>query len=96
MCRPQTNQNSGVQPQGIKKNPPAHHKTVGSDLPNIVMKMEKQDVAIKLAFYNGNTMVEETELLYDIDRKIPNLVKPRNEALVHTSKYLLEAYATES
>ena len=57
--------------------------------------MEKQDAAIKLAFYNGNTMAEETELQYDIDRKTPNLVKPRNEALVHTSKYLLEAYATE-
>ena len=40
-------------------------------------------------------MLKETELQDAIGKKMPNLVKPRNEALVHPEEDLIEAYTTE-
>ena len=40
-------------------------------------------------------MTKETELQNTIGKKMPNLIKPLVEALVHPAAYLLEAYATE-
>ena len=59
------------------------------------MTTEEQDAATRVAFYNKDTMPKETELQDAIGKKTPNLVKPRNKALVHPAAYLLEAYATE-
>ena len=40
-------------------------------------------------------MTKETELQNTIGKKMPNLIKPLVEALVHPAAYLLEAYTTE-
>ena len=59
------------------------------------MTMEEQDVTIKVALYNEDTMLKETELQESIGKKIPNLVKPQNGYLLHPEADLLDTYATE-
>ena len=67
----------------------------GYDLSNIAMTTEEQDAAIRVAFYNEDTFPKETEHQDTIGKKIPNLLKPWNESIVHPPAYLIEAYATE-
>ena len=75
---------------------PPPHKTVVYDILNISMTMEEHDSAIKVALQKKVTMRKETELQDDIGKKITNLVKPQNAALVHPAADLLESYTTES
>ena len=55
------------------------------------MTTEEHDVAIRVEFHNGDTMLKETELQDTIGNKMPKLVKPQNEALTHTSADFLKA-----
>ena len=74
---------------------PEPHKTSGSNLQNIAMTAEEQEATIRLDFYNEDTMTNETGIQDTIGQKMPNLVKPWNEHLVHPAADLLEAYDTE-
>ena len=67
----------------------------GYNLPNISMKTEEQDANIRVAFYNEDTITKWTELQESIGKKIPNLVKPQNESLIHPAAGIIESYATE-
>ena len=74
---------------------PEPHKTSGSNLQNIAMTAEEQEATIRLDLYNEDTMTNETGIQDTIGQKMPNLVKPWNEHLVHPAADLLEAYDTE-
>ena len=50
----------------------------GYDLSNIAMTTEEQDAAVRVAFYNEDTIPKETEHQDTIGKKIPNLLKPWN------------------
>ena len=53
------------------------------------MKTEEQDASISMAFYNENKIPKETDLQDAIGKKMSNLGKFRNEALVHPSADLI-------
>ena len=59
------------------------------------MTMEDQYSSIRVDFYNEYKMPKQTEFKDAIGKKMTNLVKPWNEALVHPPETLLEAYTTE-
>ena len=58
------------------------------------MTTEEQNAAIRVAFYNDETMPQEKELETAIG-KIKKLVQPRKEALKHEAASLIDSYATE-
>ena len=74
---------------------PAPYKTAGYYLSKIATTTEEQNSAIRVAFHNEDTMPKETEIQDAIGKKMPNLIKPRNEPLVRPTADLLKAYATE-
>ena len=80
---------------GEENKAPGPHKTAGYEILNIEITTEEQDAVIRVAFHKEYTLLKETELQYTIGKKMPNLVKPRNEALVHPASDLLKAYTTE-
>ena len=59
------------------------------------MTTEEQYAAIRVALYNEETMPKETEPQDAIGKKIPKLVEPWNESLLHPAAGLLEAYARD-
>ena len=58
------------------------------------MTPEDQDAEIQQAFYNSETMPNETDLS-DAIGKIANLVVLRKEALHHKAATLIQSYATK-
>ena len=58
------------------------------------MTTEEQNAAIRVAFYNDDTMPQEKELESAIG-KIKQLVQPRKEALKHEAASLIDSYATK-
>ena len=67
----------------------------GYDLSKNSTMTEGQDATIMVAVHNNDKIMKETELRDATVKKVPNLVKPRNESLVHPTEDLLKAYATE-
>ena len=58
------------------------------------MTAEEQNAAIRAAFANKDTLPKEKDLL-DAIGKIPSLVKPTKEALLHAAAALIDAYSED-
>lgn len=62
---------------------------------NYAMTTEEQNAAIRIAFYEDDTMPKEKELESAIGKTQKMLVQPRKEALQHAAASLIKSYATE-
>ena len=58
------------------------------------MTAEEQNAAIRAAFANEDTLPKEKDLL-DAIGKIPSLVEPRKEALLHVAAALIDVYSQD-
>ena len=72
----------------------SHYHEILLQPTNLAMTSEEQNAAIRAAFTNDDTMPKEKELKEAIG-KMPSLVEPRNEALLHAAASLIDAYAQE-
>ena len=63
--------------------------------PSLTMTAEEQNAAIRAAlFANEDTLPKEKDLL-DAIGKIPSLVEPRKEALLHVAAALIDVYSQD-
>jgi hypothetical protein len=85
-------QNNRVQTHQEKATYTAHYQEMFTQQSKIAMTGEEQNAAIRQAFVNNDTMPHEKELK-DAIGKIPSLVTPRNEALLHAAAELIDAYS---
>ena len=69
----------------------AHYNEI-FNTPSLTMTAEEQNAAIRSAFANEDTLPKEKDLL-DAIGKIPSLVKPTKEALLHAAAALIDAYS---
>ena len=85
-------QSNRVQTHQEKITATAHYQEMFTQQSKIAMTREEQNAAIRQAFVNNDTIPQEKELK-DAIGKIPSLVSPRNEALLHAAAELIDAYS---
>ena len=72
----------------------AHYNEIFYTL-SLTMTAKEQNAAIWAAFANEDTLPKEKDLL-DTIGKIPSLIEPHKEALLHAAAALIDAYSQDS